>query len=154
MIILGYQGVGKSTLAGKDAKYIDLESSNFWVEGKRSEDWYKVYVNIAKNLSQQGYIVFMSSHKVIIEELINSCEEVTIAFPSKNLKDEWITKLGERYTHTYLDKDYKAYMNAYDRFTENILEFEYYCTKYGCFKAIEIESINYDLEELIKQTKN
>ena len=28
MIYVGYQGIGKSTLANKDLKYIDLESSN------------------------------------------------------------------------------------------------------------------------------
>ena len=34
MIIIGYQGVGKSTLANKDDKFIDLESSSFWVKGE------------------------------------------------------------------------------------------------------------------------
>lgn len=33
MIIIGYQGIGKSTLAHEDNKYIDLESGNFWYQG-------------------------------------------------------------------------------------------------------------------------
>ena len=36
MIVIGYQGIGKSSLAGRDHKYVDLESGNFWVDGKRA----------------------------------------------------------------------------------------------------------------------
>ena len=39
MIIIGYQGIGKSTLAGHNS-VIDLESGNFWNDGKRIDDWY------------------------------------------------------------------------------------------------------------------
>ena len=68
MIISGYQGIGKSTLAGKN-NCIDLESGNFWVGRKRSDDWYKIYCNIAVHLSRQGYTVFVSSHEVVRKEL-------------------------------------------------------------------------------------
>lgn len=37
MIIIGYQGIGKSTLAKNSLKYIDLESGNFWINGERDE---------------------------------------------------------------------------------------------------------------------
>lgn len=44
MIIIGYQGIGKSSVAKEDYKYIDLESSNFWVDGNRPNDyWPKAY---------------------------------------------------------------------------------------------------------------
>lgn len=59
MIIVGYQGIGKSSLAGRDKKFIDLESGNFWIDGKRADDWYKPYCKIAEHLSQQGYYVFV-----------------------------------------------------------------------------------------------
>ena len=52
MIIIGYQGIGKSTLAGKDNKFIDLESGNFWVNGERVENWYIPYCQIAEHLSK------------------------------------------------------------------------------------------------------
>ena len=65
MIVIGYQGIGKSTLANKDLRFIDLESGNFWVDGKRADDWYKPYCQIAEHLSRQGYIVFTSSHEVV-----------------------------------------------------------------------------------------
>ena len=59
MIVIGYQGVGKSTLAGKDYRFIDLESGCFWVDGPngervRADDWYKAYCQVAVDLSDQG----------------------------------------------------------------------------------------------------
>lgn len=120
-IIIGYQGIGKSTLAGKD-KFIDLESGNFWVDGKRAEDWYKPYCQIAEHLSAQGFTVFTSSHEVVRKQLRNSKEKVFVAFPSLELKDCWLEKLKLRWEETQLDKDYKAYMNALDRYEDNIKE--------------------------------
>ena len=121
MIIIGYQGIGKSTLAGRD-KFIDLESGNFWVDEKRAEDWYKPYCQIAEHLSAQGFTVFTSSHEVVRKQLRNSKEKVFVAFPSLELKDCWIEKLKMRWEDTQLDKDYKAYMNALDRYEDNIKE--------------------------------
>jgi ABC-type phosphate/phosphonate transport system ATPase subunit len=42
IIIVGYQGIGKSTLAYHNKRVIDLESSNFFVNGERSKDWHVV----------------------------------------------------------------------------------------------------------------
>lgn len=122
MIVIGYQGIGKSTLANKYLRFIDLESGNFWVDGKRADDWYKPYCQIAEHLSRQGYIVFTSSHEVVRKQLVNSDEQVICCAPDLSLKDEWIEKLLIRYMDSKLEKDYKAYMNAKERFTENIRE--------------------------------
>ena len=50
MIIFGYQGIGKSTLANRniDTIFIDLESSMFRtpMHPERSEDWFQAYGNI------------------------------------------------------------------------------------------------------------
>ena len=86
MIVIGYQGIGKSTYSNKDITCIDLESGNFWVDGVRLDDWYKVYCNIANHLSKQGYTVFVSSHQVVRDELKNSDEQVCIVYPSHSLK--------------------------------------------------------------------
>lgn len=62
MIITGYQGIGKSTLARKADKIIDLESTSFWKYerdeyGKktdkktRHDDWYVYYCQVAEHLS-------------------------------------------------------------------------------------------------------
>ena len=148
MIIIGYQGIGKSTLAGKN-NCIDLESGNFWVDGKRADDWYIPYCQIANHLSEQGYTVFVSSHEVVRNELKKSDQKVYVVCPHLYLKDEWITKLKERYEATGLEKDFKAWKNAEDRYDENIKEilgsgFDSYC----------IHNMNYELEDIIEYLRN
>lgn len=146
MIIIGYQGIGKSTLAGIN-RFIDLESGNFWVDGKREDNWYKIYCNIANHLSHQGYNVFVSSHEVVRKELANSNETVIIICPSLELEDEWIEKLKTRWEYSKLDKDYKAYMNASDRYKENILEL----INDNNFLTLIIDHMDYNLEDLISK---
>lgn len=145
MIIIGYQGIGKSTLAGK-GKFIDLESGNFWVDGKRSDDWYIPYCNIAEHLSRQGFVVFTSSHEVVRKQLENSKEKVYVAYPSLNLKYDWIKKLEARYEDSRLEKDYKALMNAINCYEENIKSL-----MNSGFDTIEINDTSYVLERLIEK---
>ena len=150
MIIVGYQGIGKSSLAGRDRKFIDLESSNFWVDGKRSDDWYKPYCQIAEHLSKQGYIVFTSSHEVVRKQLEKSSEVVVLVYPALELKPMWIDKLENRYRDDPSEKNYKALMNAKDRYEQNIMEL---ITSKINFK-IELRDPEYDLEAMIIHFKN
>lgn len=144
MIIVGYQGIGKSTLAGKH-KFIDLESGNFWHNGVRPDNWYVFYCQIAEHLSQQGYDVFVSSHEVVRNRLKKySNEQLCVIFPSVELKDEWINKLKKRFESSKLEKDYKAWMNAEDRYVENIQEL-----KNSGINYIELKDINYSLENIL-----
>lgn len=150
MIVIGYQGIGKSTLAGRDNRYIDLESSNFWVDGKRAEDWYKPYCQIAEHLSKQGYIVFTSSHEAVRKQLENSSEIVVLAYPSIELKDVWIDKLEKRHNASGLEKDYKALMNAKDRYEDNIKELN----ESGIKCKLSFVNEDYDLEASLIHMKN
>lgn len=146
MIVVGYQGIGKSTLAGKNHNYIDLESGNFWVDGKRADDWYKPYCQIAEHLSQQGYVVFTSSHEVVRKQFLNSSEKVYAIVPSSQLKEKWLDKLRTLYQNTGLSKDFKALANAEDRYEENIKEIINSGLKYWV-----IDQIDYNLEEIIEK---
>ena len=103
MIIVGYQGVGKSSISSKINNFIDLESSNFFIDGKRDSNWFKIYCNLANNLSKQHFIVFISSHKEVREELKKNSNEIILTVcPSEELRDEWIQKLKDRYYLTLL----------------------------------------------------
>ena len=145
MIIIGYPGIGKSTLAGKDHKYIDLESSNFRINGERSDNWYKPYCKVAEDLSKQGYIVFVSCHSVVREALRGSGEDVAVAFPAGSLEKEWIAKLRDRYEETNSYKDRMAYERARDHFYEDIVDL---C---GCDIPYKmwLNDMGYDLEAAI-----
>lgn len=151
MIISGYQGIGKSTLAKNSNKYIDLESGNFWIDGERQDNWYKIYCKIAAHLSRQGYTVFVSSHYVVREELrqYSVTEEIKCCFPDICLKKEWVKKLEDRYNNSKLEKDYKAWQNAKYMYISDILDIR------TCgFESIPIKSMNYDLKELIENKEN
>ena len=153
MIVIGYQGIGKSSLAGRNNRFIDLESGNFWVDGKRADDWYKPYCQIAEHLSQQGYIVFTSSHEVVRKQLENSSEIIVIVYPSIELKDEWVDKLERRYAESGLEKDYKALMNAKDRYEENIKELSESNCGYQMHR-LTLTKMDYDLEAALIHLKN
>lgn len=150
MIVIGYQGIGKSTLAGRDNKYIDLESGNFWVDGTRAHDWYKPYCQIAEHLSKQGYIVFTSSHKVVRQQLAQSSEVVVLVYPAPELRDMWLDKLENRYRYTGSEKDYKALMNAKDSYLENVQELNNSDIPY----KIALSKVDYDLEAALIHFRN
>lgn len=151
MIVIGYQGIGKSTLASKSLRYIDLESSSFWFDDPETKQkirhvmWYAMYCNVAEDLSRQGYTVFISSHQPVREMLLKSDEYTIACVPALDLKDKWIEKLRSRYENSGLEKDYKAYMNAIDGFTENVTEI----MRSG-FDVLEIKDMNYDLKKLLE----
>lgn len=136
MIIIGYQGIGKSTLVKKTNNrhyaqndkgtivphyhFIDLESScmRYSDTDERPYYWHDLYCNIAEDLSRQGNVVFTASHKVIRNRLSHSKEKVIICYPDIKLKDQWLERLKQRYETTKLDKDYRAYANAVDCFED------------------------------------
>ena len=97
MIIIGYPGIGKSTLCHHRENCIDLESSCF---DKSNKNWYKDYCNVAVDLHEQGNIVLVSNHDLVYKELsskdVLNTTNLVFVFPSLQLRDDWITKLGDR----------------------------------------------------------
>lgn len=165
MIITGYQGIGKSTLAKEHTNIIDLESSSFWkyeedvcrnktVNKTRPDDWYIYYCQIAQHLSSQGYIVFVSCHEQVRKWLAtHNTESFYAIYPSLKLKEQWIERLEKRYEQTKSEKDYSALIGAQKFYDSNIkqlmLESSYNSEVY--FKDYyEIENIEYDLFDVIK----
>lgn len=123
MIIIGYQGIGKSSTAGKETGCIDLESSNFFVDNTRPADWYKYYCNIAEHLSNQGFVVFTSCHKVVRDEFATrKTKDVAVCYPIATLREQWIERLKERYNKTNSEKDFKALVNAEGFYSSNIAD--------------------------------
>lgn len=131
MIIVGYQGIGKTSLCTKSDWGIDLESSNFWIPKRddptskyRHDDWYEAYCNVAEDLSRQGHNVFVSSHEPVRKRLQKS-EEIVVAIapaPTTEMESIWIDKLKARYEQSNLEKDMKALKNAEARYKDNVKE--------------------------------
>lgn len=147
MIVIGYQGIGKSTLARESKGFIDLESSSFYVNSKRPTDWHIYYCRIAENLSSQGYVVFVSSHQPVRDYFRTSDERAVIICPSKDLKDEWIKKLRMRYENNMTEKNLRALRNAEDRYEDNIDELIH-----DGIPSILLRNMHYSLETVIRST--
>ena len=147
MIIIGYQGIGKSSISCAENNCIDLESSNFWYNDKRDKWWYVYYCNLAVDLSEQGFTVFVSSHKEVRDYLLNFIDEGTIIcmFPEPYLKDKWIEKLENRYKKDPSEKNYKALMNTKDRFEENVNEM-----RASGYLYYGISDMDYNLLDIVK----
>jgi len=147
VVIVGYQGIGKSSCAGT-AGCIDLESSNFIVNGERYDDWYINYCNIAESLASQGYVVFTSSHQVVRDELAKRDGlRVVIVTPSASLRDSWINRLLDRYKRTCSEKDRRALLNALDRYKDNVREL----AEDSRFEVIVITDMNYDMMNVVRE---
>lgn len=170
MIIIGYPGIGKSHNAGVHPilienegswlGYIDLESHNFWNEyenvdgfGHRGRDrdpkWFETYCKMAVDLSNQGYIVFVSSHAAVQKELRKYQNDIIVCYPSASLKREWLLRLRFRYicsNNWENDKSLKAYEHAVEQFDTDIN-----ALKNSGFPAIEITNMDYKLRNLIEE---
>ena len=149
MIIIGYQGIGKSTLANDTAhdNIIDLESSMFKINGRRDDNWARIYCRIAVSLAKQGNVVFVSSHKEVRNELAiftYVCPMVTIT-PALYLEGEWIDRLGKRYKEEPSEKNLAAYENARACYEGNIIDIR----SNSLFDHIELRDINYLLEDVV-----
>ena len=149
MIIIGFPGIGKSTLACNNYKFVDLESSYFKTHDVRNEDWVVEYCKLAEFLSKNGSIVFISSHKVMRDYIakMRTNELVACVFPSKRIGEQWIKKLEDRYMNSGLDKDYRAFIRARDHYDDDIRELYSDDIPYKWV----ITDINYDLEEEIEK---
>jgi hypothetical protein len=151
MIIIGYQGIGKSTFCktyGRFLRYLELESGLMkdpMNGNKRWENWAEIYCNIALSLSSQDYMVFISSHKAVQDILAYSKNEVIAIYPSKAIKDEWIQKLLERYKKTGLKKDEIAWLDAKANYDSEIDILER-----SPFTKATIYSMDYDLKNVIE----
>lgn len=147
MIIIGYQGIGKSSLSRTANNVIDLESGCFWNGNYRHGDWYVYYCNVAIDLSSQGNTVFTSSHRDVRNQFarLPKNELIVVCYPSLELKDEWIEKLKVRYERSGLSKDQKAWTRAALCYESDITDL-----MNSPFDKIEIKSMFYDLHQLIR----
>ena len=113
MIIIGYPGVGKTSLAGRYNQYIDLESSNWNSPDNTKPDiWWWSYGKVAEDLSRQGYRVFVSCHPSVQKYFEESNEYVMVLYPSLELKEEWIKRVSDRYDRDRSMKNLAALNNV------------------------------------------
>lgn len=161
MIIIGYPGVGKTTMMEncgnicREKGYksvIDLDSSLFGISTdpfrrEKNPYWAEVYCQVAEALSDQGHIVFVSSHGEVQEWLRKCTGRVCVVCPDIDLKQEWLERLRQRYL-TSADDEKKKNLAAYERACE-CYENDIEALKSNGFELLEITEMYYSLEDLI-----
>ena len=153
LIIIGYPGIGKSSLGTMDSanqNIIDFESSLFKIDGDRTDNWNVIYCRQAVSLAKQGFIVCISSHKCVREELARYDQDdfVIVAItPSPKLKEEWIARLRDRYLQDPSEKNIAALTNAEGHYDEYIKDI----ASDPNFSHIYLESTNYHLRSIINK---
>lgn len=152
VVVIGYPGVGKSTLSDQDKTFVDLESSDFVIGTEKIKNWEILYSNLATSIAVQNRVVFVSSHKVVRDHLLSlpKFEDVDImaVVPSVELKDDWIQKLKDRCGEFCLAKDYYAYQIAKDHYEEDIQNLKADFAEKS-LPVVELTSLEYDLRGLI-----
>ena len=91
MIVCGFAGIGKSTLAKKYKDIVDLESTPF------NKNW-KIYASVAEHMHDQGYMVLLSCHQGIRRALYDDGYPYKIVMPfcTDDLKEEYIKRYCNR----------------------------------------------------------
>lgn len=148
MIVIGYQGIGKSTICKNNPRYIDFESSALKKFGYRPPNWEMPYCQMAIWLSKQGYVVFTSSHKEVRKLLTESDEYCMAIVPSLELEKAWVEKLETRFNKSLSPKDGAAFLNAKDKYKENITEIIN-----DVENVFVIEKLEYDLNSVIEEAE-
>lgn len=105
-VIAGFPGVGKSTFFRRnmgEMKVSDSDSSQFsWIHDEngvktRNPDFPLNYIRHIQTMIINGYdIIFVSTHKEVIDALKENFIEFTIVYPSCLLKDTYINRYEVR----------------------------------------------------------
>ena len=161
-IIVGYPGIGKSSIAALHPSIIiDLESSNFhsadpaFVSLKPENTWEFSYVLEAEKWCKEGFMVFISSHNKVIDFLLAERSflqnfQIFLIYPSIYLESEWVTKLRTRCLteKTEREKNKRAWERAETQYYDDIKHLEEVGKKFD--DVIEIRRMDYNLEDIIK----
>ena len=110
-IICGFASIGKSYYAKLATRVVDLESTPF------KKDW-KTYARVADHMRKNGYVVLISCHKELREELHNQDIPYYVALPRIEDKDIYIQRYKQRQnTEEFiklLEENFEDFVKSYD----------------------------------------
>ena len=144
MIVIGYPGIGKTSYVIRNVCAIDLESSCL----QKESNWAVSYCNVAIDLANQGFDVFVSSHDAVRKALIASgYDELFAIYPSIDMEKQWVTRLYNRYWATGLDKDLRSFERVETYYDADIAALDQDVLRMRGW--YEIKDLNYKLEDVV-----
>lgn len=130
MIVCGFPGTGKSTMA-KFSRWVDLESTPF------KKNWL-LYAEVAKHMSDSGYNVMISTHKEVLDALEQIEVSYTVVIPPVTDKSTYLMRYDMR-GNSYefirlLDENWDRWISAILE-KPTVLKTIVVLPKDGCIKA-------------------
>lgn len=117
LIICGFPGVGKSTIATQNNKIVDHESRKY----EKTIGWERNYINDCKKLLIESKIVLMTTHDSVRKMLKLKDMQYYLVYPDKSLKDEYLLRYRSRGSSQEfiesLDKNWDNYLRSMDEDT-------------------------------------
>ena len=157
LIVCGYPGIGKSSIAGWN-NCIDLESSLFShdEDSRRKSDnnWVREYCDLAYYLALQGYTIMTSTHIAVIDYFdrfkVTYYKDVPIVIfcPRYDMKKAWAIRLVNRYLNSENKKDLRAFQGVIEDWDKKLD----HCFRTGLHVHCPDE-IDYDLRDYILQIR-
>ena len=117
IIICGFAGIGKTSFPDfvpyyQSTKYFDLPSTFF----RKEEGWQKLYVDCAEAFADKYDYIFVSTHDMVIDELIRRRNNFYIVYPRKQCKQEYMERFIKRGSPTdYIERFMKNWDNFVDK---------------------------------------
>ena len=123
IIICGFAGIGKTEFPSfvpyyQSSRYYDLPSTFY----RKDAGWEKLYVDCAEAFIDKYDYVFVSTHDMVINELIRRRANFYIVYPKKHCKQEY----RERFIKRGSSKEYiDRFMKNWDLFVDKIDNLNY-----------------------------
>lgn len=157
IIVCGYPGVGKSSIAGWE-NCIDLESSIFHEiqDADNGPKWEEVYCMTAINLASQGFTVMTSTHRSVVQFFYDYAPLMRhwgvagpfIFCPKKEMKWAWIDRVSKRFQDDQTDGHFRAYERVRKYFDDDID----WLTSFTRMVR-QPDNIDYDLKDYIQEIR-
>ena len=124
MIIIGYPGIGKSTLASNNPEaYCYLSANDYKIYD--NSVWMDRYCQDAIDEEPYSDVVFVDYYDEVLDRLNETNSRVIVVAPALDLRDEWVKKLLRRYQQTFQTThyyDYSRVEHVYDKDVQYALE--------------------------------
>lgn len=150
MIIIGYHLIGKSTVVKNNEGYVILNTPEY--EGQ--DNWVSRYIGAASLLSDIGVDVFVAPRKEIIQELVKREYGALLVYPTPELKDEWVERAVKKFLVTRDNRDALLAQHILANFEEDIAMLRHFATISDGTLGYEIETLSYDLNEILSTIRN
>lgn len=122
MIITGYPCIGKSSIdvSANPFIVIDFDSGYFKNYDSVDPNWHKIYVDQARDLLRQGFVVLISSNRLVLSRLAELNEPFAMVFPGLELEEEMIERATNRFNLDSSPVNHRALRRIVDHYREDI----------------------------------